>query len=243
MARHSIVATEPAVTEGMHVATCSVDGCVVKACRRGKCERHYRLQRRRERSLNPRKCSVDGCDGSVRVDAAGLCNAHYLRLRRYGSPKIRKKLPNGTTKDWLQAHVGYTGEGCLTWPFYTRQEGVAYMTFRGKPVAAARVMCVLAHGEPPTIAHEAAHSCGNGHLGCVHPQHLRWATHKENGADMQRHGSLAGEKSGKAKLTALAIRSIRLDQRPDGLIANDYGVTASCIRLIKRRQRWAHVPD
>lgn len=35
-------------------------------------------------------CTVDGCDRPIRNKAQGLCNSHYLRLRRYGDPTIQK---------------------------------------------------------------------------------------------------------------------------------------------------------
>jgi hypothetical protein len=49
-------------------------------------------------------------------------------------------------------------------------------------------MCELAHGEPPTSKHEAAHSCGKGHEGCVNPKHLAWKTKTENRQESNEHG-------------------------------------------------------
>lgn len=67
----------------------------------------------------------------------------------------------------------------------------------------------MAHGEPPSPEHEAAHSCGKGHLGCIHPHHVRWATPKENSADMVLHGtSVRGERNAAAILTKDQVREI-----------------------------------
>jgi hypothetical protein len=71
-------------------------------------------------------------------------------------------------------------------------------------------MRLAAHGEPPTARHEAAHSCGKGHLGCVHPGHLSWKTRNENRADMVRHGMLPrGTIVSTNKLTEDQVREIR----------------------------------
>lgn len=50
-------------------------------------------------------------------------------------------------------------------------------------------MCQKAHGDPPSPKHDAAHSCGRGHEGCVNPNHLSWKTKKQNQADRITHGT------------------------------------------------------
>src|SRR5690606_29105850 len=65
-------------------------------------------------------------------------------------------------------------------------------------------------GPPPTVEHEAAHSCGKGHEGCVNPHHLRWATSTENKADTLIHGTRnRGERNRSAKLTDAKVYEIR----------------------------------
>lgn len=100
----------------------------------------------------------------------------------------------GQAYAWLIAHVNYEGEGCLTWPF-SREQGRGVNGGRGtvghenQSYWAHRLMCQLVHGEPPTPKHVAAHSCGKGHEGCVHPKHLSWKTPAENLADARAMGT------------------------------------------------------
>lgn len=94
-----------------------------------------------------------------------------------------------TCYDFILAHVGHKGEGCLKWPFNRDQHGRGLLKVKQRTWWAHRLMCTLAHGEPPTPKHTAAHSCGKGHEGCIHPEHLSWKTQKENLADCIAHGT------------------------------------------------------
>ena len=92
--------------------------------------------------------------------------------------------------EWLVAHVGYTGEDCLNWPF-SRADGYGQVSLPGtrKIARANRIMCELVHGPAPTPQHQAAHECGRGANGCVHPKHLFWKTVSENSKDCVAHGT------------------------------------------------------
>jgi hypothetical protein len=99
------------------------------------------------------------------------------------------------------------------------------------------------NGPSPTPRHEAAHSCGNGHLGCVSPRHLSWKTHKENMADKVQHGTLSrGERIRNSKLTESAVRSMKQSGFADikGL-AKTYGVCRQTIEAVKHGITWSWV--
>jgi hypothetical protein len=151
--------------------------------------------------------------------------------------------------EWLKAHVNHKGDVCLIWPFGRDNHGygmvgVFELTGERKIKKANTVMCRLAHGDPPTPKHEAAHSCGKGHEGCVHPEHLSWKTRAENAADAVRHGRYGFNPAGQhgklkpseaSEIKALAglLTNIEL-----GLI---YKVHAETIAKIRRGQTWRKV--
>lgn len=152
-----------------------------------------------------------------------------------GHPAYNKG--KGRAMAWLRANVGHVGDGCLTWPFGLRSNGYGSMGYEGKIFYAHRMMCKLAHGEPPTPDHEAAHSCGKGHLACVHPQHLSWKTASENHLDRRRHGTHVTSTSGSwgkisaaDKMEILALKG-KLPQR---VIAAKFGVHFETISRIHR---------
>lgn len=105
---------------------------------------------------------------------------------------------------------------------------------------ASRMMCVLAHGEVPVPAMQAAHRCGHGHTGCMNPNHLYWADRSENEADKIAHGtSNRGEGNGHAKLTPAIVRAIRASSDGPAALADKYGISAPTVCDIRARRSWA----
>lgn len=164
------------------MSDCAVNDCSKEPFSRGLCRSHY-LHQRRSGALSVRrhgeaKCEVSGCAG--KHEAAGLCKTHYDERRR---PKKRPPIP--ARMQFLITNANYKGEQCLEWPFRGRdKDGYGRC---GQGPRAHRVMCTLAHGDPPFERAEAAHRCGNA--SCVNPTHIRWATHKENENDKYLHGT------------------------------------------------------
>lgn len=185
-------------------------------------------------------CAVADC--GKRSHRLSYCRAHYERFRRHGDPQ-GGRTADGEPFRWLERHKGHVADGCLTWPF-ARRSGT-YGRFRssgnGPTIYAHREMCRLAHGQPPTDLHQATHSCGNGHLGCVNPRHLRWATNEENCADKKLHGTEnTGERNGRSKLTEENVREIR--RLSAGLsqtqIAERFGVSRAAVSDVVSGRRW-----
>jgi hypothetical protein len=141
---------------------------------------------------------------------------------------------------WLMDHLHYDGDDCLVWPFAHDAKGRGRIKVDGKCHNASRHMCKMAHGEPPREGLCAAHSCGRGHMGCVNPKHLRWATLLENAADMVAHGTAqVGENNARAKLTRIQAEAIKLDERSHRIIAREYSVHKSLVGHIKQGRAWA----
>ena len=189
-----------------------------------------------------RICSVDGCGNPVTT--RGYCSAHYHRLMRYGNP-LAGKAYKSSAERWILAHASYEGDDCLTWPFNaSARRKRSMIQIKTKNIPAARYMCMIAHGAPPSPDHDAAHSCGKGHKGCLNPKHLRWATHIENLNDMIAHNTrLYGARNPFAKLTAIDVREIRAlrGTMTQWDIADLYGVGQSCISLILLGKSWRHL--
>lgn len=99
-------------------------------------------------------------------------------------PKGDGNRGKGEKLAWLKERVGFDGPDCLIWPATRNWNGYGTLGVNGKLCYAHRVMCELIHGEPPP-KHVAAHSCHNGHGGCVHPKHLSWKTHSQNVLERQ----------------------------------------------------------
>lgn len=184
-------------------------------------------------------CSEDGCNN--RSHARGRCAVHYARWSRANPGQITPAATKpGTLLRWLTEHTDYRGDDCLMWPFSRTEEGYGQIRFRGKNTKASRVACILAHGEPPSDKHEAAHSCG--HSGCVNPSHLRWATPVENRADRILHGTDSrGDQRGRTKLTAQQVRDIRAlaGVVPQRKLAPQFGICRSTLRDIVHRRLWS----
>ena len=192
-------------------------------------------------------CAVSGCNRNASTTAGGrcgLCGAHYRRKRIHGDPLggPPPRTAAGEPLAWLQRHVVYSCDDCLIWPYSKSSTGRAVIYFRGASTTAHRVMCVLAHGEPPAPQLDAAHSCGNGHLGCVNPRHLRWATRRENTEDSAEHGTMArGEHFPRARLRDADVEEIfrQLATETNKDIAARFGIDPSYVSQIRHGKRRA----
>lgn len=153
------------------------------------------------------------------------------KRRRYWSAKKGQ----GEGIVFLMDHVNYSGEDCLIWPLSRNPNGYGQLGFEGKSYWAHRKMCELVNGPPPTPEHDAAHSCGRGHDGCVHPGHLSWKTRSENLLDCRSHGTQARQFNGpKGRLTDSQVEQIRAlrGKEIQVKIAEKFGVSTSTIRDI-----------
>lgn len=190
-----------------------------------------------------RICSVKGCDKPTGVPgtARGWCGMHYARWKAHGDPSVTKKVANGQAVSFLRRAISYQGDECLIWPFARDAHGRGVVCVEGKTRKVSRVVCESVHGPAPSKRHQGAHSCGNGHIGCVNPKHLRWATISENQMDRVEHGtSNRGERQGRSKLTEAQVREIRrlANTMEASKIAKMFAVTDGNVRHIVARRSW-----
>lgn len=189
-----------------------------------------------------RLCSEDGCGKPVK--SRGWCIAHYTRAWRAG-PLPAVRAPDGAGREFVETiALLHSGEGCLAWPYGRNKAGYGQFFDAGRHLTAHRYVCERAHGDPPTSIHQAAHSCGRGHLGCVAPNHLSWKTPAQNQADRLIHGTDSrGEKHHAAKLNEQKVREIRslVGRYQQKTIAGMFGVTPQTVNGICRGKSWRHL--
>lgn len=189
-------------------------------------------------------CSILGCDRTA--IARGWCYTHYKRWQKHGDPNflLFKQSKAGAPMEFI-AKLPLEGDGCVLWPFTRNNEGYGQINLgAGKKALVTRLICEKRNGPPPSRKHHAAHSCGNGNLGCIAPWHLEWKTAAANAADKIAHGThRRGEMVPNSKLTEQQIREIRsLDGAiTHTLIGKRFGVTQSLVSRIVRREAWSHV--
>jgi hypothetical protein len=191
---------------------------------------------------NSRICSVQDC-GKPHY-CKGFCNAHYRRMVRNGDP-LKGETSPGTLRKYVdEVAIPFAGKECLSWPFSTDKDGYGQIKVGGKNRKVHRYICELVHGEPPTLTHHTAHSCGNGHLGCINPNHLSWKTPQGNMDDMVAHGtSTRGEKHPNVKITENDARYILAAK---GIISQksldaQFDISQAAVSRIQRRVHWVHL--
>jgi hypothetical protein len=201
-----------------------------------------------ERILDYSICCVKGCD--TKSLALGLCNKHWQRTRKYGSP-VATESHSGMYMGKSAAHrfemQHRKTDGCWLWSASTDTDG--YGAFRGEYDG---VIYKRAH-RWSWAYHNKQHIPPGGHVchkcdtpGCVNPDHLFLGDAEVNQADKMakgRHRVQRGETAGRAKLTEAQARAILADPRPYTTIAFDYGVTRMTVNDIKRRVSWQHITD
>jgi hypothetical protein len=190
----------------------------------------------------PKLCSVEACGKPVH--ARGLCGMHYMRLRASGTATFRHhKAPARTPEQIAFVDRFLEGDECGLWPFGKNTTGYGIISLDGKQMLASRYACERVNGPPPTPKHEAAHLCGNGHLGCVTGKHLVWKTRTENQADRVKHGTTnRGERQGQSKLKEADVRAIRellANGVPPMRIGAQFGVSDAAIYRIRNGDNWS----
>lgn len=192
-----------------------------------------------------KSCSVPGCNSSANkagYGARGMCRRHYGRWQRHGDPLAGASEKGAALRFIREVAIPHQSDECLIWPLSKTPSGYGQLRIQGRAVGAHREVCERAHGPAPTPEHQAAHSCGRGHEGCVSPVHLRWATHSENQLDRSDHGtSNRGEANHFDKLSADQVREIRRlqGQVSQKALAERFSVSRSNIQAIQYRRSWA----
>lgn len=157
---------------------------------------------------------------------------------------------------WTKVRIG---SGCWLWMDATDKDGYGKFWDGRATVRATRFVYSLTYGSLPDEL-DACHTCDTPT--CVRPSHLFAGTNAENHRDKQRKGRAAkgdgngshlhpetlqrGELHHAAKLTAPQVAAIRALHAAGGTtytaIARQFGMDASTITAIVRREIWRHLP-
>lgn len=141
---------------------------------------------------------------------------------------------------FLREHLNDPDGDCLMWPMARDNHGYPLVGFNGRVRKAHSLMCELVHGPKPTPKHHAAHSCGKGQEGCVHPWHVSWKTPKENMADSVRLGAVKQKGDPRWKLTEEDVAKIMKLKGTASydVIGAQFGVKGKQIGKIYRGEQW-----
>lgn len=194
-------------------------------------------------------CSIAGCCNPRYTKKSGFCRAHYLRNRRHGEPLggSPSHAPAGEPLDWINRHLDHKGQECLIWPYGKTGSGYGVVYENSVMHLAHRWVCEKVCGPPDADDLQCAHSCGNGHLGCVNPNHLRWASIKENCADRDSHGrQFRGEGAPNSILSegqVLEIQRLKGSEETALQVARKFCSSPSTIYDIWKGRTWAWLTE
>jgi hypothetical protein len=133
--------------------------------------------------------------------------------------------------------------GCLLWTDSVDTDGRGRAYVDGREQLAHRVAWKAARGPIPDGL-KVCHTCDIP--SCINPNHLFLGTQLDNMRDKMakgRHVSHAGERHGRAKLTAEQVETVRVSTDAQRTLALRYGVSKSLISMIRSGQRWKKRDD
>lgn len=189
--------------------------------------------------MKSKKCSINGCENKAFVK--GLCNAHYLRQRRYGDPHIKKK------EQRIKLNFYIDENGCFICTSHKPGcHGYPQINYKRTTSRAHRMVYEEMFGEIPKGL-VVRHKCDNKL--CINPEHLELGTIADNAHDIDERGyRLKGEDIATSKLKesdVISIKKIFKQKKPNKQIvlnlAKKYGVGVSTIYDIYYGKTWKHI--
>ena len=187
-------------------------------------------------------CSVENCDREAKK--SGMCNMHYLRVRRHGNPNDGSKNHAPIEERFWRFII--KNESCWSW---TGNKALGYgrISTGKKPyvlVLAHRLSWEIHNKQKIPEGMFVMHKCDNPE--CCNPDHLMIGTPKENTQDMIAKGrkrvvAPLGTENGKSVLNEEKVRFIRSSDLPHAKLAKLLEVSPSCVRGVRIGRTWGHI--
>jgi hypothetical protein len=187
-------------------------------------------------------CSVENCD--KKATKSGMCNMHYLRVRKHGNPQAGIKNHAPIEERFWRFIV--KNESCWSW---TGNKALGYgrISTGKKPyvlILAHRLSWEIHNKQKIPDGMFVMHKCDNPE--CCNPEHLIIGTPKENTQDMIAKGRKrvvisSGNKNGKSVLNEEKVRFIRASDLPHAQLAKLLEVSPSCVRGVRIGRTWSHI--
>ena len=184
---------------------------------------------------------MDGCSSSVH--GRGLCNKHYIRLRKNGCPLVTQTPARGMDihERFNRSFIRAGDDECWLWKLKPSSDGYGKMTIKGRTVRAHRLAYELfiGHASDGLVV---CHTCDVPL--CVNPSHLFLGTQRDNWHDMLRKGRgvfRRGEERAEHILTEKDVMHIRASADSDADLAEKLGVSRQTVSDARTGRTWSHV--
>ncbi len=193
------------------------------------------------------KCSVDGCNGEIKVKSLLLCQKHYVRLKTHGSVCFKKNAHGSLEERFWNFVDKKSNDECWHWTGQILSNGYGRISLGSKKDGADgahRVSWKLFNKKDIPDGMFVMHKCDNP--SCVNPHHLSIGTPKENTQDMIAKGrkrvvSPKGEGNGKSLLNEEKVRIIKASTLSHAALARELGVSPNCVRGVRTGRTWTHI--
>lgn len=193
------------------------------------------------------KCCIKGCENTEL--AVGLCNKHWRRMKKYGSP-VLLEMPAAAfigmpVEQRFLRFVVKKETGCWEWAGGKDSDG--YGSFRGEVGGvlyrrAHRFSIAHYKGIHPKDGENVCHTCDNP--SCCNPDHLFVGTVADNQKDKWRknRGKVHyGNSHWSTSLSDDDVRAIRGSNEKQAVLAQKYSISQATVSDIRRRKSWRHV--
>lgn len=186
------------------------------------------------------ECACD-CGRVVRAVASEVSRGKKLSCgclaRDTASTSARARTSSLTLDNYFSANTTRVeSTGCIEWTGARDHDGYGVAWVGGRKLRAHRVALAAVLGQiDPSLM--VCHRCDNPP--CVNVEHLFTGTCKDNLQDAARKGRMAaGERNGRAKLSAEKVAEIRASDEPSPRIAARLGVSKTTILRIRSGECW-----